>query len=114
MDNKEFKILLDKSRLSKVDAAKVLGVGRQTVYNWIKGDVPIPDSKIEFVKSVLSRSPEELSGLAKSEEGHTVESVLPFVVKHFDEFMSHEDFHRKVYIKSYDIAKDIIEGKKKL
>lgn len=116
-DNKEryreeFTKLLKASKLGKSDAAAVLGVGRQTIYNWLKGDVPIPESKIEFVREMLSKPSGTLKEIAKGGEGFSVESVLPYVVKNFDQFMVHEDFHRKVYIKAYDIANDIIEGKK--
>lgn len=111
MDNMEFRELLKKSKLSKVDAAKVLGVGRQTIYNWL-GEVEIPESKIEFVRNMLSKTPEELKGLSENDGSYAVENLLPYVVKHFDEFMAHEDFHRKVYIKAYGIAKEIIESKK--
>lgn len=111
MEKTEFEKLLGNSGLSKVDAAKLLGVGRQTVYNWLKGSVPIPDSKEDFVRNMLNKSPEDLTRLVNNDGEHTVDSVLPFVVKHFDEFMAHEDFHRKVYIKSYKMAMDIIDGK---
>lgn len=108
MDNKEFRELLKQSKLGKTAASKVLGVGRQTIYNWYNGK-EIPDSKADFIRNMLSKSPKELKQISKNEHGYSVEGVIPFVVSHFDEFMSYEDFQRKVYIRAFDMAKKIIE-----
>lgn len=111
MDNKEFRELFAKSGLTKKEAMIVLACSRQTIYNYLKGG-DIPESRVDFIRGILSRPKEELKRMAKSGDNYTVESVMPFVVKNFDEFMTFEDFHRKVYIKGYDIAQEIIEKKK--
>ena len=114
MNKEEFKTLVDNSGMNKADIAKILGVARGTIYNYLKGET-IPENKVEFIREVLSKDKNSLKNLLGDDKGLTVENTLEFVVKNFDQYMSHPEFNNKVLIKSFKIADHIIrEEREKL
>lgn len=82
MNKEEIKKKREKKGLTQDQLAKLIGVTRQTVHNYEKGDV-IPDSKIELLKRVLNEVPysdsEEKEGLIVSEPNYKYDKYLPLI-----------------------------------
>lgn len=111
MNKEEFKELADNSGLTKKELGKLFGVTRGTIHNWLVGK-NIPETKIDFIREILSKSPEEIRRLSIHKDVYTVEDVEPFVVKNFDKFMAMEGFRQKVAVEAYQIATEIVNKKK--
>lgn len=111
MDSKEFKKLVDDSGLQITEVAKVLGIGRGTVYNYLKDD-NIPETKVDFIRSTLKKDKDKLKLIVKSEGVLTLENVIPFVVENFDEIVKDNRVSRKVFQLAYDLANETIQKEK--
>ncbi|WP_422858800.1 helix-turn-helix domain-containing protein [Flagellimonas sp. S174] len=110
MDAKEFNELLSKSQLGKQEAATLLGVSRATINNWENGK-DIPSTKIDFIRKNLSKDPRIIRLWLSKSEGLSVDFLLDFVVRNFDEFLEKQDFRDKVYSQAYTMATEIINKK---
>ncbi len=111
MNKEEFKELVDKSKMKKAEIAKLLGVARGTIYNYLKGE-KIPENKIDFIKEVLTKDKKTLTSMLDKKEGQTVEETVPFVVLNFNDFMKDPDFRTKVNVEAFKIVNAVIANKK--
>ena len=120
MDKKEFTKLFRASGLSQIDAAKLFGVTRGTIHNWLTGKT-IPEAKHDFIRESLSKSPEELKKKASSlEEGDgdydtsfvkdgvevTIEDIIKYIRNNRGYFFNHEYVKREVELR---VAKELLK-----
>ncbi|CAM3390620.1 hypothetical protein [Zobellia roscoffensis] len=111
MNKEEFNELADRSLLKNSELGKLLGVGRGTIHNYRTGKT-IPDTKVNFIREVLLKSPKEIRELLDNGDlDMSIERVLPFVIEHFDELMAQREFRNLVSTEAYDIANVIIKKK---
>ena len=59
MDAKEFKALRAKSKLTQIDAGKLLGVTARTIARWESGVVEIPALKGAGIRELIAEYREE-------------------------------------------------------
>lgn len=80
MNDKEIKKKREKKGLTQDQLAKLIGVTRQTVHNYEKGEV-IPESKMELLKSVLNA--QQYSVSEEIEHSLASEPVTKYKSDHF-------------------------------
>lgn len=105
MEGKELKAIRKSMRVSVVDAAKLLGVTRSTIYNWENEEVPIPASKEVLIRRVFDLD----GGVIIMEED--IKGLCESAVKKFDQLMECEHFKNRVQIEGYKIALNLARGK---